>query len=228
MTIQHVFYIPTIFLLGLVSGIILNDRRRGISAINSRDTDSKTYQLRHQTSGRNLFQTFLVLLLVFVITHIFEMPWGLKTVSQLLGGVEIFDRSPVFSSSEVYMRLNQFSFEGLKTYKRFTYTTDVVFPLSLLAFLSTLAQYVSQRKKINRCLRILLSGLPFFWFACDMVENAVIFTILSKYPGQIMFLADSLGYITAVKFVLLLLSLFMPTLLYIFSKKELVQKKNNL
>src|SRR5690606_31369914 len=46
-------------------------------------------------------------------------------------------------------RLSQFSNAGVNAYKRFTYTTEVVFPLSFLAFLSTLGQYVSQRKKIK-------------------------------------------------------------------------------
>jgi hypothetical protein len=104
-------------------------------------------------------------------------------------------------------------------YKRFTYTIDILFPLSLLLFLFTFARFVSQRITIPKYLVNVLIGLPFFWFAFDLLENAVIFNILTKFPSQNEFLGGSLGIITAIKFGLLLLSIFTPSLLFIFAKK---------
>ena len=91
MTIQHIFYIPTIFLIGFIFGTMIN-----------KAPTSQNDQLQYKTSKKRLFQTFLIFLLVFVVTHIFEIPWGSKAVSQLLGGIEIFDKKPVFSSTAVY------------------------------------------------------------------------------------------------------------------------------
>ena len=208
MTIQHIFYIPTIFLIGFIFGTMINNA-----------TTSQNDQLQYKTSKKRLFQTFLIFLLVFVVTHIFEIPWGSKAVSQLLGGIEIFDKKPVFSSTAIYERISLFPAEGLMAYKRFTYTIDVLFPLSFLLFLFTFARFVSQRIIIPKYLVNILIGLPFFWFAFDLLENAVIFTILTKFPSQNAVLGGSLGIITAIKFGLLLLSIFTPSLLFIFAKK---------
>lgn len=220
MPIQHIFYIPAIFLLGLVFGIMINERRRGIIAKNSATATSDNDQLHHETSGNRLLQTFIIFLLMFVVTHMFEIPWGSKAVKQLLGGLEIFDKRPIFSSTEIYTKISQYPVEGLIAYKRFTYTVDIIFPLSFFAFLLTLARFVSQRITIPKYAVNVLIGLPIFWFASDLVENAVIFSILSKFPSQSEILASSLGYITTTKFGLLLLSLFIPSLLFIFSKKK--------
>lgn len=209
MTIQHIFYIPTIFLLGFIFGTMTN-----------KVTQSQNNQLRYKTSKKRLLQTFLIFLLVFVVTHIFEIPWGSKAVSQLLGAIEIFDKSPVFSSDAVYERISLFPAEGLMAYKRFTYTIDVLFPFSFLLFLFTYARFVSQRINIPKYLAKVLISLSFFWFALDMLENVVIFNILSKFPSRNEIFGSSLGFITVIKFGLLMLSILMPSLLFIFAKKR--------
>lgn len=209
MTIQHIFYIPTIFLLGFIFGTMTN-----------KVTQIQNNQLLYKTSKKKLFQTFLIFLLVFIVTHIFEIPWGSKAVSQLLGGIEIFDKSPVFSSDAVYERVRLFPAEGLMAYKRFTYTIDVLFPISFLVFLSTFARYVSQRITIPKYLAKVLIRLSFLWFAFDMLENVVVFNILTKFPSQNEFLGSSLGFITLLKFGLLLLSILMPSLLFLFANKR--------
>lgn len=216
---QHILYIPTIFVLGLVFGVMINKKKRGLIANNLMVKTSQENRLQRKVSASKLFHTFVIFIIVFVITHMFEIPWGSKAVRQLLGGTEIFDMRPVFSSVEVYNRLSQFPVEGLIAYKRFTYTIDLIFPLSFFAFLLTLAHFVSQRITIPKYIANILIGLPVFWFTFDLIENAVIFSILSDFPNQSKVLASSLGYITAMKFGLLLFSIFMPSLLFIFAKK---------
>ena len=211
MTIQHIFYIPTIFLLGFVFG-----------TMTKKVTESQNNQLLYKTQRRKLLQTFLVFLLVFVITHIFEIPWGSKAVSQLLGGIEIFDKSPVFSSDAVYKRISLFPAEGLMAYKRFTYTIDLIFPISFFVFLFTFSRFVCQRISIPKYLENVLINLPIFWFVSDLLENAVIFYILSLFPSQNEFLGSSLGFISAIKFGLLMLSILVPSLLLLFAKKRLM------
>lgn len=219
MTLQHIFYIPTIFLFGFIFGTLASKKNASIS--NSiEESSQKNLFPTIKISNNKLIQTFLVFLLVFIATHMFELPWSSKAISHLIGDLEIFDKKPVFSSAEVYKRVSQFSNEALIVYKRFTYTIDILFPLSLFTFLFTFARFVTQRIIIPKFLATVLAGLPFFWFAFDLIENAVIFTILSKFPTQSEFLAGSLGFITVIKFGLLLLSIFMPSLLFIIKQKS--------
>lgn len=215
MTVQHILYIPTIFLLGLVLGTMINQRGR---ILNSNE------QLQYKTTGKKLLQTFLIFILVFVVTHMFEIPWGVKAVNRLLGGLEIFDRRPLFSGAEVYERIRLFPEDGLLAYKRFTYTVDVLFPAAFFAFLFTFARYVSQRIAVSNYLQSALISLPFAWLIFDLIENTIIFTILSGFPAKYPFLNSSLGFITAIKFGLLFLSIITPSLLILFSKKAVVDK----
>lgn len=216
MTIQHIFYIPTIFLLGLVFGTMINQRKHDISTADS-TIDSR---LSYKTSGGKLIQTLLIFLLVFIATHMFEIPWGPKTISQLTGGLEIFDKKPAFSGIEVYNRLHLFPPEGLIAYKRFTYTVDILFPLSFFTFLYTFARFVSQRINFTKSLKTVLIALPFLWLASDLIENTVVFSILSIFPRENGLLSGALGYITVVKFTLLFLSIVTPSLLFLFRRKS--------
>lgn len=214
MTIQHLLYIPTVFLLGFLFGTMAIGERT------SHDTAAANGSRQRSTSGKLLLQTFLVFLLVFVITHLFEIPLGSKTVSRLLGGVEIFDKKPAFSSAEVYARVAQFPAYGLLAYKRFTYTIDILFPAALLLFLFTLARFAVQRVTMWKYVARALIGLPILWFASDLTENAIIFTILSLFPVENALLAGSLGFVTLTKFGLLLLSIVVPSLLIVVAKRS--------
>ena len=220
MTFQHIFYIPTIFLIGMVFGSMINDRTQNKAIIKSGAFSNPNPISQPKTSKKILVQTFIFFLLIFIITHFFEIPYGSKSVSRILGGIEIFDKSPVFTSTAVYDRLNQFSTVGISVYKRFTYTIDILFPLSFFAFLLTFARFTSQRLKIKNNFTKLLIWLPILWLASDLLENTIIFYILTIFPTKNEILGGSLGFITVMKFGLLLLSIFAPSIIYILFKKS--------
>ena len=219
MTFQHIFYIPVIFLLGTVFGTMISEINQKKSIIKSKDLINQNLVTQPKTSKKIVLQTFLIFILIFIITHFFEIPYGSKTVSRILGGIEIFDKSPVFTSTAVYDRMNLFSAVGIEVYKRFTYTIDILFPLSFFAFLLTYAKFVRQRIKIQNYISKLLVWLPFLWFAFDLIENTILFSILTTFPNKINILSSSLGFITVIKFGLLLLSIVVPSVIYIFFKK---------
>ena len=119
MTFSHIFYIPTIFLLGMVFGSMISRKTQNKSIIKSGAFNEKNSISQPKTSRKILALTFLIFLLTFIITHFVEIPYSSKSVSRLLGGIEIFDKSPVFTSTAVYDRLNQYSTVGISAYKRF-------------------------------------------------------------------------------------------------------------
>ncbi len=206
MTFQHIFYIPAIFLLGLIFGILLSNKA------NTSPEDGKV-------SGKKLGLFFLIFLIVFIITHAFNIPAGSKQVSMLLGGLEIFDKKPMFGSEAVYQHIQSFTEVGIQVYKRFTYTIDVIFPLSMLAFLHAFAKFTLQRVTLTKYFFKIVKLLPWIWFGFDMLENATVLYLLSEFPKQLPFIAGLLAWITLAKFVLLFLSLLIPALLLLFVKK---------
>lgn len=87
-------------------------------------------------STKVLLLAFLIFAGVFVITHLFPIPYGAKAVQSTLGGFSLFDKQPSFSSTDVYDRLQAYSSDGFNDYKRFTYTVDLIFSLAFFIFYS--------------------------------------------------------------------------------------------
>ena len=206
MTFQHLFYIPTIFLLGLIFGILLGNNSNTVS------TDGKV-------SAKKLGLVFLIFIIVFIITHSFNIPAGSKQVSMLLGGLEIFDKKPIFGSDAVYHYIQSFPEIGIQVYKRFTYTIDVIFPLSMLLFLHTFSKFTLQRVALTKYFFKTVETLPWIWFGFDMLENATVFYLLTEFPQQHLWVVGSLAWITIAKFSLLFLSLLVPVSLLLFTRK---------
>lgn len=199
MTSAHLLYIPTIFLLGFLTGTLFPHK-------------PETSPAKSTVSGKSLILSLVVFMVVFIGTHSFPIPRSSKAVTLALDGAELFDREPSYTSEEVYNRIDAFPQAGIYLYQEFTYTIDVLFPVTLLALLMLLARYTTDRIKIPSALKMAATWLPITWFASDMVENTVIYNLLKQYPMKLEFLAGSLGYITTVKFALLVLSILTPAL----------------
>jgi hypothetical protein len=189
MTSQHLIFIPTIFLLGVLFGILLTSRRAG---------------------GLPVLLTLGLALGTFGITHLTELPIGAGAVHAMIGG-PLFDQSPSSAASEVLERIELFGHEGRAAYRLETYTGDVLFPLSLLAFFLAFARFATGRLQ-PAAWRRLFYVLPLAWFAVDMVENGMINILILGHPTPSVVLAGMLGPVTVVKFVLLAASMFSPPL----------------
>jgi hypothetical protein len=203
MTSAHILYIPTIFLLGFLSGSLAG------KGFNSSDNTANESGI----TGKVLLGSFVIFAIVFIGTHFFEIPRSSKAVTKALNGVEIFDKKPAYTSAQVYSRMELFPENGRLLYQQFTYTIDILFPITLFAFLFLLSRFVIKRITISRTLQIVLMAVPILWLSMDFIENAIIFNLLNDYPVKHYVLAGSLGYITITKFSLLLLSILGPTLL---------------
>jgi hypothetical protein len=203
MTSAHILYIPTIFLLGFLTGSLAG---KGFSNSNNPANESGI-------TGKVLLGSFVIFAIVFIGTHFFDIPRSSKAVSNALNGLEIFDKKPSYTSAEVYSRIELFPENGRLLYQQFTYTIDVLFPITLFVFLFLLSRFVINKITMSRTSQIILMAVPVLWLSMDFVENAIIFNLLNNFPVKHHALAGSLGYITITKFSLLLLSILAPTLL---------------
>ena len=190
MTPEHLIFIPTVFLLGLMSGLLLNARRSGALPV---------------------LLLLGLALGTFSLTHLTELPIGAGAVRSAIGGAPLFDQSPSFSASEVFERIERFGEVGRTAYRLETYSGDVLFPLTLLAFLLTLARF-SAGRLLHRKWTGRLNALPLAWFSADMVENFTIYSLLTGHPSPSAILAQLLGPITAIKLILLAASILGPLL----------------
>ena len=147
MTPEHFIFIPTIFLVGFLVGRQTADQSTGLG-----------------TRTRPLAISFLIVMLVFIATHILPYFGGVKSITLVTGGLRILDSAPAFSAEEVYGRLEAFGGVGREMYQRFTYTSDVIFPLSFLMFLFFLIRFVLQIYSGRSRLAQILYALPVVMF----------------------------------------------------------------
>lgn len=161
-------------------------------------------------SGRSVLIALVIALVIFVLTHFAPIPGSLADLSSVNGGHAILDQQPAFTTQSVYERLNAFGDEGRRLYQRFLLTTDIVFPLGLLAFLFLLARFTAARLVATPVLEVLLPIIPLVWFALDMVENLSIVALLSDYPEQNELIAANIGLVTVAKRYALVASILLP------------------
>ncbi|MEO5603277.1 MAG: hypothetical protein ABIR06_20315 [Cyclobacteriaceae bacterium] len=224
MTTEHILYIPTIFFLGFLMGK-LSSRASGPEE-QTEPSSTRSESRRQLIPSSFVIGSFLILAVAFAATHFFELPASAKSVAKSLGGLEIFDKKPSFSSAEVYSRIGNFPETGIQLYKRFTHTIDIIFPLTLLTFLVLLSRFVTQQLFINRRWIQALHSLPFIWFGSDLLENGVVYYLLDEFPTRHNFLANSLGSITITKFTFLLISVLAPAIATIFRKKLVIPARS--
>lgn len=212
MSSNHLFYIPTILLIGIFLGFTLASYRNQPS--------SKDNQSSYQFKFSSLASAFAIFFMTLILTHALPIPGGVKSLHASLGHQQLFDQRPSFSQDEVYQRIESFGEAGRESYRLFTYTSDFFFPLSLLLFLFVLSKFVEERVNICKTASNVLKMLPFLWFAFDMLENMTIFSVLSIYPSKMSFLANVLAYLTVGKFLLLLAAFALPIVGYISLQKS--------
>ncbi len=210
MTPAHIFFIPSVFFLGFLLGGIFASRSKG---------QARAIQDGGPT-GQTLVIALVVFAVIFVATHVFPQFGGSKAITVATHGMPILDQRPSFSGNDVYLRLEAFGEIGRAMYQRFTYSVDVIFPLSLLVFLSLLARFVARRTTLNAVARNYFVALPFIWFGSDMLENAIVFTLLAQFPTHSVFLGGIVGFVTVAKFSFLLLAIASPAVLLVTLRND--------
>jgi hypothetical protein len=157
---------------------------------------------------------------IFVVTHLLPVPGSVHALAEATGGQPILDLEPSFSADEVYRRLAAFGEEGRAMYRRTLLTSDIVFPLSLLAFFFLFARHAAERTAPPTVIRALLLTLPFAYFLSDFVENAGIFTMLTDYPLRHGLIGDNLGYVTVFKRIAQFAALLLPLGLFFVAEAK--------
>lgn len=170
-----------------------------------------------RTPLRTVLLAFLIAVAVGVVQHLIPFPGGLIELTTASGGLSILDQQPAFTSDEVHHRLEAFGPVARSLYQRFTVTTDILFPLTVLVFFLLLVGFTVDRLTLSPSLRAVLLALPFLWFSMDMVENLSIFRLLSEFPAQIDFLAANVGYVTLAKRLTLLATVVLLAVLWVMA-----------
>ena len=208
---QHIIFIPALFLLGFISGFCV--RAEG-------GAKSDVFETKPSNRRWPLALALLTVIVVFVSTHLMPSFGGVHAVERAAHGLPVLDRAPAFDPGEIMQRLESFGPVGRAAYKRFTYTSDIVFPVTILAFFLLLARFLRGLRptKIGWILFI----FPSAWLLTDLAENVLVYSVIDAFP-VVSKAASVLGEVTVAKFTLLFASIIMP-MLYLLLLKRRVAK----
>ena len=170
------------------------------------------------TRSKTVFASFLLLLVVFLVTHVAKFPGNVAYLREITGGQAMLDMKPSFSAEETYQRLEAFGDVGRKMYMRTILTVDFVFPLTAFLFLFLWSRYASDRVELRASLRKALLSLSIAYVVLDFMENLFILTMLSNFPARLQLPGRYIGYLTLGKRICMLSALVLPAILLLVAK----------
>jgi hypothetical protein len=150
----------------------------------------------------------------YVVTHLLPIPGGLRQVMTATGG-PLLDQIPSYSGEEVYARIAAYGTQGRELYRRFTLTTDIIFPLTWMPFLLLYARFACSRLGAPPTARLLLLALPVVYLIADIIENVFVWIMLTDFPVPHPFLGSAIFYPTVAKWLALISALLIPTMMII-------------
>lgn len=98
-------------------------------------------------------------------------------------------------------RLESFGEQGRAAYQIMMYTSDLVFPLAILALLLLTVRYLLLIDGQARLPQV-AALLAIAFFEADMIENSIIYYLLATFP-ETSGLGSLLGIVTSAKFAFL-------------------------
>lgn len=145
---------------------------------------------------RNLLSVLVALITVLAI-HVGNFPGSVPRVRAESGG-ELFDTKPAKSSHEVLERIGAYGDRGRTEYQFRNMTTDIVLPLSVQPMLFICTR--RWRKSLgNRKLQLTLAAAPLVYLLFDLVENLVVYLLITQYPNSNETFATILPWLTIIK-----------------------------
>jgi len=176
------------------------------------------YKHDRTTTGSKAFIAFLILVFLFIITHIVKFPGSVGYLKEITGGQKTLDLQASFSSAETYQRLEAFGEVGRQMYIRTMLTVDLIFPLSMFIFLFLFSKYTLRKVALKNVPGRSLQALAIGYLTFDFLENVSIFILLNSFPNRLEFLGSYIGYLTVAKRISMMGALFIPLVILIGRK----------
>lgn len=177
-----------------------------------------TYGNLRSKTGLKVLIAFLIVLSLFIVTHIFKFPGSVGYLSEITHGQKTLDLQASFSSTATYQRLEAFGEIGRQMYMRTMLTVDLIFPVSMFIFLFLFSKYVSQRWGMKPAFGKALRSLSIAYVTLDFLENLTIFFLLSNFPDRLEFMGSYIGFLTVGKRISMMGAIFIPVILLVVGK----------
>jgi hypothetical protein len=174
--------------------------------------------LYRRATLRHFIISLALLVCALAAVNTLTFPLSVPYLLRLSGGTPMLDTRFWYDADTVHTVLAAFGAEGRHAYGLFLSTLDVLIPPAY-SYVLMLALSLALKNKVaeNSPWRS-LNLLPLAAGLADYCENAITGTMLVSYPAKLPVLAGMAGYVTAVKFSVSVLSLFLAILVGFWPK----------
>jgi hypothetical protein len=174
------------------------------------------------TTGSRRLRTFHValawvtLIAAYVALNATALPFSIPTVRAHALGRGILNTLPHYDAAQAYDHIASYTSVALRAY-HLILVLDVVLliPLYIAAFAGAILlggeRVFARKPRVARA----LAALPFIGGACNLVEDALVFWLLERWPIRHDTVANLAGSITLAKTLLLMLSLLCAATLWL-------------
>ncbi len=168
------------------------------------------------TSRKSFAIALLAAVAIFIAAHFLNFRGSVPEFGKTSGGGVLLNMKPEFSEDGVYQRIGAYSAPGRASYSFRLLTMDILLPLGLLPFVLLFMSRALKQTSLGSAARSIMLALPIAYVVLDLAENASLLAMLATFPGRLHVTAAVLPYLTVIKRVASLLSLFVPLLIYGF------------
>ena len=165
--------------------------------------------LAHRLQQISTRTSFLVLLAAYTVYapvfFLADVPFGLIKIQPYAQGTGILDVELFYTAQQAYQRLALFGEQGRAVYFNIL-MGDLVYPALLGGLLSVSITLLFRRLQFSGAYWAYLGLLPLANMALDYAEDALLLTLLGRYPDQLPWVASAAGIATLGKNIFGLLS----------------------
>lgn len=159
-------------------------------------------KLSDHLAGIATLRALIVVGMVFVVFSVLftyvDVPFGLRRIEKISGGVRILDLQPFYTPEMAYQFLEAYKEEGRQVYLNIL-TADLFYPLLYSSFLALAISWVFRRAFRPENPAQLLNLLPFVAAIIDYAENIGIYTLLRNYPARLTDVAQTTAHLSSIK-----------------------------
>jgi hypothetical protein len=175
--------------------------------------------LEHKATWRNI----LLLFAGYLVFPLYLLP---SIIDE--GTTGPFDLLLYYNSGQVYEMLAAYGERLRSRYIWGLFTVDLIYPFYYSIFIAMImAALLKKVASDSRTLTVFMC-LPFTVLVADLIENAMLISLLSNYPEKLPLISVLVGYVTCIKWLLFLFTMLgIVIILFAVFKQRAKLKKTN-
>lgn len=151
---------------------------------------------------------------IFLIFIVFVLPQVVRFSIKMTGHVKSPDTSLIYSAEDLYQMAETYGESGRDAYIKLRWTFDVIWPVVYTLFLVLWTRKLSEYISATKMLRYMFI-IPIIGMLLDFLENIGSTIVMFRYPLQSGIIATITPVMTFLKWITLLGSFFIITILMI-------------